>query len=161
MIHDDNGQQEHTDPFFGTWKLVPTQSSYQFGLPSQSRLYRIEPEGPDLIFTAELITPEGQPARVVYHAVPDDQDHPFRPSRGRGYHRDDAREPSETGHGGKERRPHRQSGNPCALPGRPDDDRNPIRHNTRGPALPERRGLLETVSGRYMFWRGESLISER
>ncbi len=76
MPQHDRGQQEHTDPFFGTWKLDPTQCAYEFGLPPQSGLYRIEPEGTGLTFTAEWITPEGQPAHVVYHGIPNGQDHP-------------------------------------------------------------------------------------
>ena len=76
MAQDDSGQPKQTDPFFGTWKLDPTQSDYEFGLPPQSGLYHIEPEGTGLTFTAEWITPEGQPARVVYHVGPDGQDHP-------------------------------------------------------------------------------------
>lgn len=76
MTQHDNGQQEYPDPFFGTWKLDPAQCSYEFGLPPQSGLYRIEPEGTGLTFTAEWVTPEGQPAHVVFQGIPDGRDHP-------------------------------------------------------------------------------------
>jgi hypothetical protein len=71
-----SGSQESIDPFLGTWQLDPSQSQYEFGQPPQSGLYRIEPEGTSLKFTAEWVTADGQPGQVVYYAIPDGQDHP-------------------------------------------------------------------------------------
>jgi hypothetical protein len=65
------------NPFFGTWRFDAEQAEYQYGLPPQSGLYTLEPDGERIKVTMEWVAADSQRHKVVYHSVPDGKDYPY------------------------------------------------------------------------------------
>ena len=70
-------QTSKSSQFFGTWKLDPTQSQYEFGAPPQSGIYKIEPDGNKLIFSIDWVADDGKSYQLTYSGIPDGKDYAY------------------------------------------------------------------------------------
>ena len=69
-----------TDPFLGTWELVPSKSEYQFGDPPTRGTYIIEIYGNGYLMTMAWTTVHGRDLEMSYEATPDGIQYPLENS---------------------------------------------------------------------------------
>jgi hypothetical protein len=66
--------------FVGDWAFVQEEAHYEVGQPPLEGKYRIHPIGEMLEITAEWTAADGQNYSVVYHSIPDGEQHPYENS---------------------------------------------------------------------------------
>ena len=67
-----------TDPFLGTWVLVPEACDYARGEPPRSGTYMLHtPDGVQYHFDMAWVDAAGEAHRASFGAVPDGAPHPF------------------------------------------------------------------------------------
>ena len=69
--------QSASDPFTGTWQLVPAESHYQFGPPPRRATYTIQAEGAGYAFRVEWMDAAGRERTVQFSGIPDGQEYPY------------------------------------------------------------------------------------
>lgn len=69
-----------SDPFVGTWELVPAKSDYQFGDPPTRGTYKIERFGTDYRMTMAWTTVHGRNLEMSYEGTPDGVQYPLENS---------------------------------------------------------------------------------
>jgi hypothetical protein len=65
------------DRFFGVWRFDPAQAEYNYGMPPQSGVYTLEPEGQQIKVTMEWIAADSQRHKVTYYSIPDGKEYPY------------------------------------------------------------------------------------
>ena len=65
------------DAFCHTWRLRPAESRYEHGAPPREAVYRIERDGPWLLFAARWVDAHGRRLEMSFAGIPDGRQYAY------------------------------------------------------------------------------------